>query len=279
MKESTKSNTKILIRGILSCVILVYFLFAFVLTDHLYANQRFNGFDIEVKSKLPQQFVSHQSVRDEIGEIPADSVLLSNINLSDLEHKLKDVVNIEDAKVNRTTGGKIKIEVKPVIPVARVFDKGGESYYINRQGKKLTADTRYHVDVPVISGHIDDSFLNSTELLPLLEYINSDSLWNSLTTALHIDAKHDVILIPAIKGHVVNLGNAKDKDFQDKFDRLYTIYREVLPYKGWQYYDTISVKFAGQVVATKAKKKKTFNGMLYEQSDAEEVALENMMTN
>ena len=32
-------------------------------------------------------------------------------------------------------------------------------------------------------------------------------------------------------------------------------YREVLPVKGWNYYDTISVKWRGRVVATRREKK------------------------
>ena len=32
------------------------------------------------------------------------------------------------------------------------------------------------------------------------------------------------------------------------------MYKKVLPYKGWEEYDTISVKFRGQVVATRRVK-------------------------
>ena len=46
---------------------------------------------------------------------------------------------------------------------------------------------------------------------------------------------------------------------ENKFARLKTMYKDVLPVKGWTYYDTISVKWRGQVVATRFKKDKRKN--------------------
>ena len=274
-----RSNKAAWVQGVLAAILLCYLVFAFMITDHLYANQRVQGIEVKFNSKTPQNFISKQNILDEIDVLHIDSQLVAAVSLSEIETKLKNFINIEDAMVTRTPQGIIQIAVTPVIPVARVFNASGDSYYINRQGKKITADARYHIDVPVITGHIDDSVLNATELLPLLEYIDNDPLWNSLTTALKVEKDKDVILIPNIKGHVVNLGNATDGNYEDKFQRLKIMYREIIPHKGWQYYDTISLKFAGQVVASRAKKRKIESDLKYELIDSEEVSLDNMNTN
>lgn len=274
--KETKNRTT-LVRGILSGVILLYLLFGLLVTDHLSASQKVKGVSITFNSRGQQNFITEEAVLNELQPLPTDTVFLRDVDFSEMESRLKNVVNIENARVNLTPQGTIKIDVTPVIPVARVFDTKGQSYYINRQGKKLVADSRYHVDVPVVMGNIDDSVVTARDLLPLINYINRDTLWNDLTTALKVEKNYDVLLVPRIRGHVVNLGNFHDRDYDNKFDRLFTIYHEVLPHKGWQFYDTISVKFAGQVVATRSIKRSAPAGMLHELVDSEEVDIANMM--
>ena len=63
----------------------------------------------------------------------------------------------------------------------------------------------------------------------------------------------NIIIIPTVVGHVVNFGDTSMVD--DKFLRLRTFYRKVLPTVGWQHYDTIAVKWRGQVVATRRHKR------------------------
>ena len=70
---------------------------------------------------------------------------------------------------------------------------------------------------------------------------------------MNSDRNHDIILVPVIRGHVVNFGDTSMVD--DKFLRLRTFYRKVLPTVGWQHYDTIAVKWRGQVVATRRHKR------------------------
>jgi hypothetical protein len=41
----------------------------------------------------------------------------------------------------------------------------------------------------------------------------------------------------------------------DKFSRLRKFYHEVMRIKGWDYYDTLSVKWRGRLVATRRTKK------------------------
>lgn len=136
-------------------------------------------------------------------------------------------------------------------PVARVFD-GNRSYYINKDGKRISANARYHVDVPVIEGRLDRMKLRPESYLPLVRHISDDPGWNALVSAIKIDTPRDIMLVPVIHGHVINLGDTSG--YVEKLDRLKKFYREVMPEKGWNYYDTVSVKWRGQVVATRAQK-------------------------
>ena len=92
----------------------------------------------------------------------------------------------------------------------------------------------------------------ATRLLPLVNYVESDSLLRSLVTMYCVRDTNNIIIVPEISGHVINIGNADG--FENKFAKLKLFYREVLPKKGWNTYDTISVKWNHQVVATRRVK-------------------------
>lgn len=278
MAQSEKKKKTSVIRGILSGVLLVYIIFGCILSDRMFAKEKVRNINVEIETG-DNGFVNRDNVLSDLKHIPTDSTLLKEVNLSQMEHFLKNMVNIEDATVTRTTEGDIHISITPMIPVARVFDRDNYSYYINREGKKLRADIKYHVDVPIVTGNVDDGVVSAVDLLPIMQYVNDDPLWNSFTSAFKVDENHDVLLIPMIKGHVVNLGNPADRNLEDKFNRLATIYKEVIPNKGWDNYDTLSVKFAGQVVATKKKKRDPVPDLLFELIDSEEVSIDNMNVN
>lgn len=179
-----------------------------------------------------------------------NTITPSAIPTLDIENTLNSIDNIENARCTRRSNDRLWIEVTPMIPVARVFDNHG-SYYINREGKRLTASLKYRCDVPVITGKLEERH-SATRLMSLLDYITTDKSRAELITALELKPNGDVILIPPFRGHVINFGDP-ETDIANKFDRLTTMYRDILPAKGWDYYDTLSVKFRGQVVASRRK--------------------------
>ena len=250
-------NKKNLLNIILSILLVIYMVVAFSFTAYITQNDYCKGVDIEINDPSNMKFITVDDILREIGN--EDSVFLSmrlnEINTHTIETSLNAIDKIEEANCFITKDGHLKIDITPLIPVARIFDPNG-TYYINRDGKKMTASARYHVDVPVVVGQFN-SKLNSTAILPLLKYIKSDSTWNSLVSGIKIDANNDIIIAPMIRGHVLNLGDTSD--IENKFARIKTIYKQVLPIKGWNFYDTISVKWQGQVVATRKEKLKVVN--------------------
>ncbi len=246
----TKGN---IIRCILSVLLLSYLVAALIYVDRMSAETMCNGLDIVITDDSNTGFVKISEIVRELDSLPdkARKMKIRSIDTNAIEKHLSSIDNIETVECVRRANDRLRVSVIPMKPVARIFD-GHSSYYINKDGKELTANARYRVDVPVVVGHCD-SLLPATSLLKLLDFIQNDSTWNSLVTAVKIDRNRDIILIPMIRGHVINFGDTTA--VKNKFDRLYTMYRKVLPIKGWEYYDTISVKFAGQVVATRRTKR------------------------
>jgi len=240
------------IRCLLAISLMIYIGVMVVVANRQAIRDKCQGFDIRViQTEDGRDFVTADEIKRLLHEWKLDDTdkPASRINLQRIEDKLNQVVNIESAMVERLPDNRIRLTIVPMIPVARVFDFKGNSYYINRDGKRLTANARYHLDVPVISGTFD-SAESLRALIPLVEYIQGEPEWEAITSQIMVDpATHDIILVPLIRGHVINLGDTAA--IPGKLARVMTMYRKVMPLKGWEFYDTISVKWAGQVVATR----------------------------
>ena len=205
--------------------------------------------DVEVVNADSTSFVTPQGVLTDLKSqgIKIVGKHMGDINASDIEEALKVSPYLENADIVKCQNGKVLIRVSQLVPVLRVFD-GEESYYLNKAGKRMAATTYYHCDVPVVQGHFTRKY-PATRLLPLIDYVESDSLLHSLVTMYQVRDTNNIILVPNISGHVVNIGNADG--FDNKFAKLKLFYREVLPKRGWNTYDTISVKWNHQIVATR----------------------------
>lgn len=263
----------------MALLLVAYIGVAVVMANQQSARDKCRGYDIRIlQDDGSRDFVTQAEVRRLLKEWSLDDTdrPASSINLQKIEDHLSGVVNIESAMVQRMPDNTIRLTVMPMIPVARVFDFKGNSYYINRDGKRLTANARYHIDVPVISGNFD-SIHSPASLIPLVERLHSDPQWNAITSQVMVDPHtRDVILVPLIRGHVVNLGDTSG--IPDKLTRVMTMYRKVMPVKGWEFYDTISVKWAGQVVATRRAKSIPEPAIRFDQEgDIEEEDINSML--
>lgn len=233
---------------LLSILLTVYLILAIPFADTLAASTKCKGVDIRVEQNDMSDFVTSSAIDAELGYLSKllPGKVTSEINIQQIENQLNALSNIESANCYRTASDRIVVDVVPMVPVARVFDPG-ISYYINKNGKRLTSGAKYKIDVPVIVRD-DAKTLAPEKLTGLLEQIAANPSWNELVSVLKINDKGDVIIVPSISGHVVNFGTPDGA--ADKFKRLFEFYRQVMPIKGWNYYDVISVKYSGQVVAT-----------------------------
>ncbi len=214
--------------------------------------EKCTGIEVQVINADSTSFVTPQGVLNDLkGQgIKLVGKRMGDINASEIEEALRLSPYLENADIVKCQDGKVLIRVSQLVPVFRVFD-GGSSYYVNRAGKHMSATNYYHSDVPVVQGHFTRKF-PPTHLLPLIDYVENDSLLHSLVTMYIVRDTNNIILVPSISGHVVNIGNVSG--LENKFAKLKLFYREVMPQRGWNTFDTISVKWNHQVVATRRTK-------------------------
>lgn len=239
---------------IFGCILLIIYLIATVVWSRFSArSEKCAGLEndrVEVIDPHGVGFVTPGELTDELFASLGDSLTAfsyGDLDLARLQKRLSTLDKIEQAEVVRLSDDRLRVRVWPMKPVARIWSRG-KSYYVNREGKRIAASSKYRIDVPQIIGHFD-SVHPETSLLPLLDFLGARPSFEQMITMINAADTANILLVPAVRGHVINLGSADNVD--NKLRRLQTFYRKVMPVKGWDHYDTISLKWDGQIVATR----------------------------
>lgn len=257
--------------------LILTFLFAYIACITIWAHGEADklvcsGIDINIVSAGKADAVTVNGVRQEINKYPQKivGVPTSLLNTQKIENYLSDFSNFEDVECSVSTSGRLNVDIIPMIPELRIFD-GKSSYYINKIGKRIESKPNFFVDVPIATGNFSGPF-KPKHLLPVTRFIQNDPILSHLVGMVEVIDEDNIILIPRIHGHVINFGDTTR--LMEKRQAIVTMYRKVMPYKGWDMYDTISVKFRGQIVATRRDKNRNFHSVPIEEDiDPEEATL------
>lgn len=230
------------------------------------------GIRIDVEGNTPMTPVIDKGVREELRRYPAKikGAPLNQINTQAIEQYLGKLDNFESVHCMLSSGGELRIRIIPLVPVMRVFF-GDNSYYVNKDGKRIPSSADFFTETPIVTGDFNRGF-PPKEVLPLVRYVDQDPFLKELTSMIVARDSRNLIIVPRVFGHVVNMGDTTR--LAEKSRALSLFYRKVMPHKGWEEYDTISVKFKGQIVATRRDKTILNHGEDYvEEVDLEEGTL------
>jgi cell division protein FtsQ len=222
----------------------------------------------EVKVYIPgnQYFIDRQ----EVGKIlKTNSYALigrrmEDINIHDLEKRLRANAFIEFAKVYADMDGIINVEISQRQPVLRLINQYDQDFYVDQHGLKIPLSANFTARVLVANGYIEELFANrvdtlhtdlAKQLFKAAEYIRRDSLWDAQVAQVYVNKDHEIELVPRVGNNRILMGNADSLD--TKFRNLLIFYKKALPQVGWDAYKTINIKYANQVVGVKNEKLKT----------------------
>lgn len=231
-----------------------------------------NSLNITIHNNEENLFLSESDVKNFFND-RKDSILsfqYKNIDIPDLERALNSHPAIENSEVSGDINGEIKIDVTQRTPVLRIFNKDGESYYIDSQTKLMPLNDNYSARVIVASGEIFEPFARRyqysinqikknklfsevsllDDIYDVSTYINQDSVLIQLIHQININSDKELELFPAIGNHKIIFGNAQN--IAEKFNKLKLFYIEGLNKSdSWTKYSTINLKYKNLVVCTK----------------------------
>ncbi len=216
----------------------------------------------DVKIYIPgnQYFIDKQQIEN-ILRFSSNTLIgrrLDNINLHDLETKLKANPFVQFAKVYADMNGIIWIEVSQRHPILRIMNQYDQDFYVDENGLKLPLSDNFTANVLAANGYIEEMFSGKVDTLKTqlakdvfktVDFIHRDSLWSAQIAQVYVNQNHEIELIPRVGNQRILLGNADSLDV--KFHNLLMFYKQALPQVGWNAYKAINIKYANQIIGIK----------------------------
>jgi len=219
----------------------------------------------EVKIYIPgnQYFIDKEEVASilHLNSYTLVGRRLENINLHDLESKLKASPFIEHATVYADMDGIIRIEISQRQPILRIMNQFDQDFYVDKNGLKIPLSANFTARVLAVNGYIDEPFGGKVDTLhtqlakdifKTVSYIRQDSLWDAQIAQVYVNESHEIELVPRVGNQRILLGNADSLGV--KFHNLLAFYKQALPQVGWDAYKQINLKYANQVIGVKNTK-------------------------
>lgn len=191
------------------------------------------------------------------------------LKVAKIETYLRSMTEVKDAKVFSKIGGNWTVEVDIRKPIARIFNKFGETFYLDDLGYTMAPSTIHTARVVVVTGNISDkitsppvekiinnpswkSIRKIDDVYRISSYVCKDPLLRSMVGQIHRKMNGDFVLIPQVGGQKIIFGTAySDEEVREKFRKLKIFYTEAIPYEGWNKYEEISLKYDKQIVCKK----------------------------
>jgi cell division protein FtsQ len=179
---------------------------------------------------------------------------VTDFNLSHLEEKLESGHWVRDAELYFDSRDVLHVLIKEREPIARVFTTAGISFYIDSSGKKLPLLDKVSVRVPVVTNFTAAKKFNQKdsallkEVTQVIHYISVHPFWSAQIAQIDITPAATFEAIPVVGNHIIRLG--RGEELEEKLQRLFIFYRQVLSKTGFDKYAVLDVQYKGQVVAS-----------------------------
>ena len=160
---------------------------------------------------------------------------------------------VKDAQVFTDLEGNVKVKVQQSKPIARLFTNGKSDKYIDSEGRILPVNAKHPARVPMVETDFEfgwEKNMNESafgaKVFELLAYIESDEFWKAQIAHILVRKDGEIEFFPQVTKQKIEFG--KPMDFEEKFSKLMTFYKEILPKKGWNHYKRVNIKFKDQII-------------------------------
>ena len=234
-------------------------LFVFILTAASLKRSKVicKELSVSIQDFDEMQFINEEEVIDILNDGGQNLLInkpISELNLEAIEERLEAHSFISVAEIHTNFDGMLKADIQQKRPLFRVFNNQDVSYYVSQTGTKMPLSSKFTPRLIVATGNIPnvgniEESKTISDLKLLIEYILDDSFWTAMVGQVHVNAQDEFVLYPKIDGAKVLIGDVSNLD--SKFRKLRIFYKEAMPYVDWQQYETINLKYNGQIVCSK----------------------------
>ena len=177
-----------------------------------------------------------------------------DINLKAIENRVRQNQYVSTSQAFKDLSGNLTIEISLCKPMARIIRENRTDSYLCESGKIITTSEKYTPRVLLISGDYMRELIQGNiasdsiygKIYQLVTFINKDEFWKAQIAQLDISKAGNITIYPQVTKQTIEFGEAEN--IQEKFLKLKYFYTKILPYKGWNHYARVNVKFGDQII-------------------------------
>ncbi len=238
-----------------------YFYFAGELVDREKPSLICKHIDVSLLDSSINKFITKKEITDVIDHFCGGVIgkRIDSINLAQIEALLNHRSVVKESQAFITRDGTMHIEILQRKPILRIeIEHGG--FYVDETAYIFPLVTNNPSYVPVFTGNIPIEMLSNqsevkdslsciNKILQMGLYLQKHPFWNAQVEEVFFNSASDVELVTRVGNQRIIFGNLDNID--DKFSRLYSFYKYIVPQVGWNKYNCVNLKYKGQIICTK----------------------------
>ncbi len=176
---------------------------------------------------------------------------IKDINIPKLEREVRAFPAVDSANVYLNLSGRLNVDIKQKVPIFRLKNSKGEVVYVDEKGSSFPMNTNFSYECILVMGDVQPSEYKT--LVEFVNTINKDEFYKKYF--IGIEKKNNSYYLFTIDGNFkVELGELSNIDF--KLKGFKTFMDKILIREKMDKYSKISLKYNGQIVATRNKNAK-----------------------
>jgi cell division protein FtsQ len=256
MAKKRKISIRKILQVSLTLVVTTCCIIAMVSASKIESGKMLKSVAIHIKNDKKYHFIEQNEIMDlainnrniDIAHTP-----LEKLDVYSMEKVIKANPWVASAQVYVDNERVLQMYVTQRVPVVRLFQKNSASYYLDTTMSIMPLSNNYIyytttvTNVPEL-GNDSMSWALRKDIITLVRAIQADSFWNAQVSQVIVDTGNTFELVPVLGDHRILFGDVSG--MREKFSNLFVFYKNVLNRIGWDKYETLDLRFSGQVVAS-----------------------------
>jgi len=255
MSKKRKISVRKIIQVLITLVVTSACIVAVLSASKIEDTKKLAGIDVQISNEKTCHFLDKNELLKTLTDKQLEGLPIKKLDIGDIEDSLHANCWTGDAQVYIDNARMMHVCVTQRVPVARIFEASGNSYYLDTTLNPVPLSTKYvyyTVAVTNVPHMIDDSAGNAMKasIIKLVRTIEKDTFWNAMVSQIMVDSVYGFQLMPVLGNHIIMLGDTSR--LKEKLNNVFLFYKNILNNIGWAKYEILDVRFKGQLVASPA---------------------------
>ncbi|MBL7717355.1 MAG: hypothetical protein JNL72_00860 [Flavipsychrobacter sp.] len=257
MEQKRKISVRKILQVLVTLVVTIGCVVAISSASHKEIGKPVAGMEVDIKNNR-HKFVDEQEVKAimlRANGAPIAGTPVNHLKLRAIEDSIKKNKWVANAEAYIDNKRVVHVRVTQRVPVARIFEENGSSYYIDKTMSIMPVSERYVYYTTVVTGvpHLGNDTTSKAlmaQIAHVVRRVERDTFWSAQVSQIVVGADRSFEIVPVLGDQRILLGDTSLLD--TKLANLFVFYKNVLSRVGWDRYDVIDLRYKGQIVASPA---------------------------